>query len=346
MHSSLLSCSRLFLILLSLFLTGLAQGNEVLRVLAWPGYADKDIVQQFEQRYQVHVEVTTVDNDETLWQRLTANQGRDFDVFAVNTAELQRYIDSGFTLGLDLDRIPNTRKQLPGFRDLAKIPGITRGGRPHAIPYTYAQMGLIYNRKLLREAPDSIQALWDPRYRGQVLVFDGGSHNFSLAALARGRPPFRFEDRDWHPALERLIALRRNALSFYTQPEEVVEMFRDNQVALVFANYGSQQVKALENAGADIGYVIPKEGALAWLDCWVINRQSKQRKLAETWINYTLESPVSKALTLRHGLANTLENTTHGTADGSIIWLEPVEDIKRREKLWSRIRSGDRLERF
>lgn len=330
----------------ALGLVGYSQAGEVLRVLAWPGYADKDVVQQFEQRFNARVEVSIVDNDDALWQRMRANQGRDFDVFAVNTAELQRYIDEGYSLPLDPGRIPNTRRQLPQFRDVAAIPGLTRGGKLHAIPYTYAQMGLIYNRQLVKEAPVSIQALWDPRYRGQVLAYDGSSHNFSLAALSLGRSPFRFQTRDWRPALERLIDLRRNVLSFYTLPEEVVELFRNNQVALVFANYGSQQVRALENAGADIGYVIPREGALAWLDCWVINSKTRHRELAEAWINFTLEPLISRAFSARHGLANTLDDTELGGSSSRSIWLEPVEDSERRSRLWERIRSGDRLERF
>jgi putative spermidine/putrescine transport system substrate-binding protein len=109
---------------------------------------------------------------------------------------------------------------------------------------------------------------------------------------------------------------------------------------LLFANYGSQQVKLLRAAGADIGYLIPKEGALAWLDCWAVTRGARNKRLAEAWINYTLEKPVSDALTARQGLANTI-TATPAEHDRRLIWLEPVEDAVRRASLWSRIVSGD-----
>jgi putative spermidine/putrescine transport system substrate-binding protein len=330
-------------LLVALLLAHAAHAADVLRVLAWPGYADPDIVKAFEQRHHVTVQVTIVGSDETLWERVSARNGGDFDVFAVNTAELKRYLDKGLVVPLDLSRIPNAAQQQPRFRDRAAIPNLTRGGAVVAVPYTYSEMGLIYDRRQFTEPPTSITALWDPRWRGRVLAFDTGGHNFSIAALALGKPnPFQLDAAAYKEVAEHLVALRRNVLTFYSLPEESVELFRDHQVALLFANYGTQQVQQLKKAGADIGYVIPKEGALAWLDCWTITRGAKNKALAEAWIDYMLEKPVSRALTERQGLANTLDPSAIDQRGSRIIWLEPVEDANRRSEIWSRIVSGDR----
>ncbi|HJW11773.1 MAG TPA: extracellular solute-binding protein [Albitalea sp.] len=316
---------------------------DTLRVLAWPGYADPDIVKTFEQRFKVSVQVTVVSSDESLWERVSANHGADYDLFAVNTAELKRYIDASLAVPLNLANIPNTAQQLPRFRERNAIPNLTRGTSVYAVPYTYSEMGLIYDRKQVSEPPTSITALWDPRYQGRVLAFDTSSHNFSIAALALGLPsPFQIAEADYPKVVERLIALRRNVLTFYSLPEEAVELFRDHKVALVFANYGTQQVQQMKQAGADIGYVIPREGALAWLDCWTVTRGAKNKALAEAWINYMLERPVSHTLSERQGLANTVEMSESAERNNKIIWLESVEDVNRRTALWGRIVSGDR----
>jgi len=325
----------------------MACARETLRVLAWPGYADRDLVKQFEDRYDATVEVTFVSSDEILWEKVKAGQGADFDVFAVNTAELTRYIDEGLSIPLDLSHIPNTRHQLPRFSNLQSIPGITREGRVYAIPYTYSAMGLIYDRKQVKKPPTSMAAMWDPRFKGRVLAYDGSSQNFSMVALSLGiKTPFQLKERDFRRVTERLVALRANVLTFYTLPEESIALFRDNSIALMFANYGTQQVDQLRKAGADIGYVIPKEGALAWLDCWTITRGVRNKRLAENWINYTLEKPFSDALTQRQGLANTIEPSPSAEKSDKIIWLEPVEDFKMRAELWTRILSGDRAAKF
>ena len=318
--------------------------DETLRVLAWPGYADPDVVKTFEQRMRCKVEVTTIDSDDVLWQKISQNNAGDFDVFAVNTAELQRYIRQGLVVPINTAALPNLSRQLPHFRNLDAIPGVVHEGKIYAIPYTYAEMGLIYDRQQIREAPDSIAALWDPRYRGRVLAFNDGTHNFSLAAQALGmRTPFLLADQDWPAIVSQLIALRRNVLTFYAQPEESVDLFKSRRAVLMLANYGLQQLQLMKAAGIDAAYVIPREGALAWLDTWTITRGVRNKALAEAWINYLLEEKPGEVLSTRQGLGNTTSTSPDHHAGDNLIWLEPVENVERRNSLWKRIMSGDRV---
>lgn len=316
--------------------------ERTLRVLAWPGYADSDVVDAFERRYKVKVEVTLVGSDEVLRSKIAANGGADFDVIAANTAEIHNYIRQGLLQALTPGRISNTAQQLPRFRDYSRIPDIRMNGKLFAIPFVWSDMGLIYDRQQFSQPPDSINAMWDPKYRGRVLAFNTGNHNFSLASLTLGGDPFQIKPEDFPAVTERLVALRRNVLTFYSLPEEAADLFRRHDVALIFANYGRQQLKQLQDAGADVGYVIPREGALAWLDCWAISHGARDTALATAWINYMLEPQVSHLLSQRQGLANTIEDSNGASNSGKLIWLRPVEDDRRRAVLWQRIVSGER----
>lgn len=321
----------------------------VLRVLAWPGYADPDLVAAFEKRHGVRVEVTVVGSDDLLRSKLTDLQGPVYDVLAANTVEIAQFVAQKQLAPLSLQEIPNIARQLPRFRQLDAIAGLAHQGRVYAVPYTYSEMGLIYDRKEFAAPPESLEVLWDPRWKGRVLAFDGSSHGFSLASMHLGLSPFRISDEQFSTVARHLVALRRNLLSFYNLPEESLDLFRRHGVAVMHANYGQQQLKQFQDAGLDVGYVVPREGALSWLDCWAISSRSTQVALATQWINYMLEPQVNRELTHRQGLANTLEEPaglSGGAVQGSIVWLEPVEDVARRSRLWQRIVSGDRPERF
>lgn len=326
-----------------------ARAATVLRVLSWPGYADPDIVAAFEKRHGVKVEITIVASDEVLRAQVANPEGPGFDLVAANTAEIARFAARRLLTPLPLGNIPNTQRQLPRFRRLQSIAGITQGTDVYGMPYTYSEMGLIYDRQAFATPPQSIAVLWDPRWRGRVLMFDGSSHGFSLAAMYRGLPPFHIDANKFSPLARDLVALRRNVRAFYSLPEESLELFRKHRIAVMHANYGQQQLKQLRDAGLDVGYVVAREGALAWLDCWAITRRSTQVELAAAWINHMLDPAVSRELTRRQGLANTLDEPPALSGDapaGSIVWLEPVEDEARRAQLWQRILSGDRPARF
>lgn len=316
---------------------------EALRVLAWPGYADPDVVRIFEQRLHIKVEVTVIDSDLDLWKKISHNRGQDFDVFAVNTAELQRYIRQELVAPIERKAVPNLSRQLPRFSDARAVAGIEHEGKLYAVPYTYSEMGLIYDPRQVSPAPDSISALWDERLRGKVIAYNGGTHNFSLAAQSLGyASPFRIGANQWPAAVDRLIALRRNVAAFYTQPEESIALFMKRKAALMYANFGSQQLQLLKAAGAEVAYALPKEGALAWLDCWVITRGARNPSHAAAWINFMLENEPGEALLTRQGLANTTSESPFFKADARIVWLEAAESEDRRNQLWGRIISGDR----
>lgn len=334
-----------FLTIICLATSSGVYAKETLRVLTWDGYADNEVVSAFEQQFDVAIELTLVTSDDDLWQKINS---RSYDVFAVNTAELQRYIDQGISRPIRMANIPNHAQQLPRFQDLRAIPGLVRQNDTYAVPYTYSEMGLIYNRKQVKTAPQSMSAMWDAAYRGRVLAFNTSNHNFSLVGLLMGvTNPFRMTDPELEQAARELVKLRRNVLTFYATAEEATRLFAKYDIALIFGNYGTQQLKALREAGADIGYVIPREGALAWLDCWAISRNSQNPELAEKWINFTLERAVSERLTQQHGLANTITASVNdNTQSNPIIWLEPISNPLARKVLWDRIISGEAPEAF
>jgi putative spermidine/putrescine transport system substrate-binding protein len=337
----------LFRFILLAFLTHAsfpADARETLRILAWDGYADTEIVSVFEQRYDVDIEVTYANSDDDLWYKIN---NTPFDIFAVNTAELQRYIEHKLVVAIDIENIPNHAKQLSRFQNLAHISGLVHGDSLYAIPFTYSEMGLIFNRKIVNPIPSSMKDLWNPEYQGRVLAFNTSNHNFSLVGLLMGvSNPFAMDDSELKAAARELVKLRRNVLTFYGTPDEAVKLFSRYDIALIFANYGNQQIKALQEIGADIGYIIPKEGALAWLDCWAITPEAKNKSLAEKWINYTLEQSVSERLTNKHGLANTITAFSESRENDKIIWLEPLQEPLKRKLLWDKIISGDSLEKF
>src|SRR5262245_49844996 len=133
-----------------------------LRVLAWQGYADDDWVKEFETESGATVKVVFIGTDDEIWAKIKGSEGKDFDLFAVNTAQLQRYIDLGLVTPYDLDKIPNQKETLPRFRDLTKIKGVMRDGKLYAIPYAFDAIGIIYDTNKVNPAPTSMEALWDP----------------------------------------------------------------------------------------------------------------------------------------------------------------------------------------
>jgi putative spermidine/putrescine transport system substrate-binding protein len=311
-----------------------------LRILAWDGYADPDWVKAFEAECKCDVKVVFIGTDDEIWAKIKGSEGKDFDLFAVNTAQLQRYIDAGLVTPYDLSKVPNQKDTLPRFQDLNKVSGVMRDGKVYAIPYAFDSIGLIYDTDKVKEAPTSWNVLWDPKYAGKVLGYDNGEHNFTITALTMGaEDPFHLTDDQLKQAEEKLVSLKRNVLSFYTTADEALQLYQHNDIAIIFANYGQQQVKTMEKAGAHIAYVNPSEGAPAWLDTWAMTSGVQDKDLAEAWVNFVLQKKIGQQLSDRTGFGNTLVPFPSAGPNDKLVWLKNVEDPTKRADLWNEIKA-------
>jgi putative spermidine/putrescine transport system substrate-binding protein len=313
---------------------------ENLRVLAWDGYADKDWVKEFTAETGIGVDVVFIGSDDEAWAKMKGSEGKDFDVFAVNTAQLQRYIAADLVTAIDTADLPNQKEVLPRFRDLTSVRGVTKDGKVYGIPFCFDSIGLIYDTDKVKPAPTSMAVLWDPAYQGKVLAYDNGEHNVSFTALTLGyADPFHLSDEQIAAVKTKLVDLKHNVLSFYTTADEAQQIYKSNDVALIWANYGQQQLKALQAVGAHVAYINPSEGALAWLDNWVISKGVHDQAAAEKWINFMISKKVSSQLSERTGFGNTVTETASAGGTDKLIWLDNVEDPLRRSDLWNEVKA-------
>lgn len=314
---------------------------ENLRVMAWEGYADADWVKEFTKETGIDVDVVFIGSDDEIWAKIVGSEGKDFDVFAVNTAQLQRYIDANLVQPIDLAKVPNQAEVLPRFRDLDAVGWVTRDGKVYGIPFAFDSIGLIYDTTKVKTPPTSMSVLWDPEYKGKILAYDNGEHNFSFTALTMGiKDPFHLSDTEMGEVKDKLIDLKHNILSLYTTSDEALQIYQNNDVALIWANYGQQQVKAMQEVGAPVAYVNPKEGALAWLDNWVISSGARDTDAAEKWIDFMITKKVSSEMSERTGFGNTVTETGSAGPDDKLIWIEPVEDPLKRSDLWNEVKAA------
>src|SRR5262249_2189781 len=153
------------------------------------------------------------------------------------------------------------------------VTGTMRDGKVYGIPFAFDSIGLIYDTDKVKPAPTSWSVLWDPKYKGKVLLYDNGEHNFSFTGLSLGvANPFKLSPEQMDQIKSKLVDLKKNSLAFYSTADEAQQIYNNNDVALIWANYGQQQMKAMQKAGAKVAYINPSEGALTWLDTWAITK--------------------------------------------------------------------------
>ena len=115
-----------------------------------------------------NVNVVFIGTDDEIWAKIKGSEGKDFDLFAVNTAQLQRYIDAGLVTPYDLDQGAEPEGDAAALpRSDARSRGVMRDGKVYAIPFAFDSIGLIYDTDKVKPAPTSMDDPVGPEIQGQ-----------------------------------------------------------------------------------------------------------------------------------------------------------------------------------
>jgi len=122
-----------------------------------------------------------------------------------------------------------------------------------------------------------------------------------------------------------------------------VNIFAQNKIKLMFS-MGEPQVPALKAKGVNAALTIPKEGAIGWLDCWVISAGAKDVDLAHAWINACLDKSVGNILSSKKAYGNTTDdpaNKAAGMTYGDrLSWLLTPENFEKRVAIWNEVKAS------
>ena len=195
----------------------------------------------------------------------------------------------------------------------------------------------------MKTPPTSWDVFYSDEYKGRILGYDNGEHNFSVTALDMGiENPFHLSRRaDASRPRTKLIDMKHNLLSLYSTADEALQLYQQNDVALIWANYGQQQVKMMKDAGAPIAYVNAKEGALAWLDTWAMTSGVKNKELAEKWVELRAAEEDLRRAVRAQGFGNTVvEFPSAGAERQDRLAARRSRIPTKRADLWNEIKAA------
>jgi spermidine/putrescine transport system substrate-binding protein len=257
--------------------------NEPTLVVAnWEDYGSDEpwAVKYFEQKYHCIIKPVYF-NSETQALSLLQNGGLGhIDVILPNLAYVRQAVSEGLLQPINTSKLSNYNQLYPTLRT---NPYDRVGGKVYGIPWTWGTTGLAYNPQLIKTPLNSWAALWNPKYKGEIGFFDDPTTAIMTTALYLHENPY-------HPNLAKVKAalLKQKALDklYWSSQNDWDKAYTSKEIAL--GNVWSGAATALIASGTKMTYVLPKEGAIGWVDNWAIAKDAPHLQLAYDWINYMI----------------------------------------------------------
>ncbi|MEP6885401.1 MAG: extracellular solute-binding protein [Gammaproteobacteria bacterium] len=295
-------------LVLALGLTAGTARAEKLRIISWADYVPADLIAAFKKETGIDVEVTLSNNEEMI-SKLRATGGAGFDLAQPSQDRImaaQR--EFGIYKPLDITKIKLDEFQ-PEFLDIVRK-NTTIDGKQYGLPYLWGTDGLVVNAKRTKIAdyPD----LCRPDLKGKTAV-RLKRPTLMAFAFAAGKDPFAlYGDTKAYGALmdqvgATLIACKDNFKFFYDNKDQLLNGIRTGEViAAMMWDTGGW---TLNRDNPDIQFIVPRSGALGWLDTFALPARGRNDAAAYAWINFAMRPENAARVVKSVGSFSAAKNT-------------------------------------
>ncbi len=244
-----------------------------------------NVIKEFEHLTGIKVNYATYDSNESMYS-LIKYGGVSYDILIPSDYMIQRMINEDMLLPLDFSKITNYDLIDEKYKDLYFDPE-----NKYSVPYSVGMVGLIYNTKLVKEAPDSWAVMWDERYKDDILTFNNPRDTFGIAQFLLGIDLNTTDKSEWDEAAE-LLKKQKDVLQAYVMDEVYNKM--ESGSAAIAPYYAGDYLSMLDN-NEDLAFVYPKEGVNIFVDSVCIPKNAENYEAALLFINFLLEPEIALA---------------------------------------------------
>ncbi len=254
-------------------------------VYNWSEYIPQEVLDQFTAETGIKVIYSTFETNEAMYAKIKLMQGKGYDVVVPSGYFLEQLRKENLIQELDHAKLANMVNLDPKMMDQAYDPG-----NKFSVPYMWGAAGLAYNTKYIPKGSLTKWAdLARPEYKGKVILTDDLRDAFGLALKAIGLSTNASSEEDIKKAYEFLKELKSSVRVFDLTAIKQALITEEVWVGPIW----NGDFLVAQEESDDLAYVFPEEGAILWLDSFVILKGAANVDNAHTFINFMLRPEIA-----------------------------------------------------
>ena len=256
--------------------------QRVVNVCGWGENIEPSLIEEFEKETGIKVNYQTAESNEAMYSKVVMG-GSGYDVVVPSDYMVSQMRQEGLLAKLNFDNIPNYELIDDTYKNLSFDPD-----NEYAVPYTWGTLGIIYNTTMVDEPITSWSALFDPQYKGQVLMINNPRDAIGVALLYLGYSVNTHDEGEIREAYELLRQAKADGVYQSFVMDEVYDKMEAGEAAI--AVYYAGDFLSMYDNNPDLAYVVPEEGSNWFVDAMCVLEDAAHKEEAEAWINFICQT--------------------------------------------------------
>jgi putative spermidine/putrescine transport system substrate-binding protein len=268
--------------------TSVGRGEGQLNLIAWEGYTEPEWVKPFEQQTGCKVSSKYGGSSDEMVTLMRQGGGGQYDMVSASGDASLRLIRGGDVQPVNVALVPGWQDFIP---QLKSPPHNTVDGKHYGVSLQWGPNTLLYDTRAVPSAPTSWATLYDPRYKGKITVPDNPIQIADAALyLSTTRPelgirdPYALTEDQLNAAIDLLRSQRPLIQKYWSLASDEIDLFKNGD-AVVGASWPYQTI-TLQDSGAPVKDLIPREGATGWADTWMLSANARHPNCAYKWMQW------------------------------------------------------------
>lgn len=293
------------------------QVTGALNVLDWSGYDQEIFWQDFKNKYK-NVSVTFDFGNSDAEQFTKMKAGSQADIFHPYTGWLQFYVDEGLVAEIDTSKLKNWDKVPDSFKKIGQI-----NGKQYFVPWDWGFTSILYRTDKVSSV-DSWSALFDPKYKGHISMWDDGPGAVQVSAYIHGWDETAITDAQLAQIKTEWTAQAKLDKTYWTGEPDLVQSMASGDVWLAYAWQGAYAT--LLGQGVPVAYANPKEGRNSWVGVYGIRANDPNYDLALRFLDEKLGTLTGTNLVKNYFYGSSNSDVMAGITDATLKQAFSVDD--------------------
>ena len=268
--------------------TSVGKGEGQLNLIAWEGYTEPQWVKPFEQQTGCNVNAKYAGSSDEMVTLMRQGGGTQYDMVSASGDASLRLIKGGDVQPVNVALVPGWRDFIP---QLKSPPHNTVDGKHYGVSLQWGPNTLLYNTRDVTPAPNSWATIYDPQFKDRITVPDNPIQIADAALyLSKTRPdlgirdPYELTQDQLTAAIDLLKSQRPLIKKYWALASDEIDLFKNGD-AVVGASWPYQTI-TLQDSGAPVKDLIPREGATGWADTWMLSAHARHPNCAYKWMQW------------------------------------------------------------